>query len=105
MPDALFPFQRALVEWATRQGRSAIVADCGLAKTLMQLTWATNVHKHTGGRVLIATPLAVSFQTEREAQRFGIDAAVSRDGTPADAPITITNYERLEKFDPDQFAG
>lgn len=33
MPDFLFPFQRALVEWAVRKGRAAIFADCGLGKT------------------------------------------------------------------------
>ncbi len=30
MPDALFPFQQHLVEWALRKGRAAIFADCGL---------------------------------------------------------------------------
>ena len=30
MPDYLFDFQRALVEWAIRKGRAAIFADCGL---------------------------------------------------------------------------
>jgi hypothetical protein len=28
--DQLFPFQRALIEWACRKGRSAILADTGL---------------------------------------------------------------------------
>ena len=32
MPDFLFDFQRALVEWAVRRGRAAIFADCGLGK-------------------------------------------------------------------------
>lgn len=32
MPDFLFDFQQHLVEWATRKGRSAILADCGLGK-------------------------------------------------------------------------
>ena len=30
MPDFLFDFQKALTEWATRKGRAAIFADCGL---------------------------------------------------------------------------
>lgn len=104
MPDFLFPFQRELVEWSIRQGRAGIFADCGLGKTPMQLTWAENVHRKTGKPVLIVTPLAVSFQTQTEAEKFGIDAAVSRDGKVA-AAITITNYERLEHFDRDQFGG
>lgn len=56
MPDMLFDFQRALVEWASDKGRAAIFADCGLGKTLMQLTWAENVARHTNGRVLVLTP-------------------------------------------------
>ena len=30
MPEFLFDFQQALVEWALRKGRAAIFADCGL---------------------------------------------------------------------------
>jgi len=104
MPDFLFPFQQLLVTWAIRQGRGAIFADCGLGKTPMQLVWAENVRQRTGKPVLIVTPLAVSFQTEIEAAKFGIDAAVSRDGVVR-APVVITNYERLEKFQTDQFGG
>lgn len=104
MPDFLFPFQAELDGWAIRQGRAAIFADCGLGKTPMQLVWAENVRRHTGRPVLIVTPLAVAYQTEDEAQKFGIDAAVSRDGAVA-APITITNYDRLHLFDRDDYSG
>lgn len=104
VPDHLFPFQQDLLTWATRQGRAAVFADCGLGKTPLQLAWADNVHRRTGKPVLVVTPLAVSFQTEVEARKFGVDAAVSRDGrTPA--PVTVTNYERLEHFDTDRFGG
>ncbi len=37
MPDAAFDFQRHLIEWAVRKGRGAIMADCGLGKTLQEL--------------------------------------------------------------------
>lgn len=104
MPEFLYPFQRALVEWATEQGCVAIFADCGLGKTPMQLVWAENVRRETGRPVLIVTPLAVSFQTESEAAKFGIGAAVSRDGA-IPAGITITNYERLHLFDRAAFGG
>ena len=30
VPEFLFDFQKALVEWALRKGRAAIFADCGL---------------------------------------------------------------------------
>jgi len=104
VPDFLFPFQAALVEWAVRQGRAAIFADCGLGKTPMQLVWAENVRRHTDKPVLIATPLAVSHQSAGEAAKFGIEAAVSRNGKIA-APITITNYDRLHHFDRSEFGG
>jgi len=103
--DDLFPFQKAMVEWSLKKGRSAIFADCGLGKTLMQLSWAENVAMHTGERVLVLTPLAVSYQTVLEAEKFGIDAAIGREGHPAKAQITITNYEQLYKFNPSDFGG
>jgi len=33
--DFLFDFQRAIVKWALKRGRSAIFADTGLGKTAM----------------------------------------------------------------------
>ena len=104
LPDFLFDFQRLLLEWAIRKGRAAIFADCGLGKTPMQLVWAENIIRHTNQPVLIITPLAVGAQTVREAEKFGIQAAISRDGTPH-PNITITNYERLHYFRPEDFIG
>lgn len=104
MPDFLFPFQTELVTWAIRQGRAALFADCGLGKTPMQLVWAENVRRHTGKRILIVTPLAVAFQTEGEADKFRIEAGVSRTGKPV-APITVTNYDRLHLFNSTDYVG
>lgn len=104
LPGHLFDFQTALVEWAVRQGRGALFADCGLGKTPMALAWADQVHRRTGKPVLLLTPLAVGFQIVAEAERFGHDAALSRTGR-AVAPITVTNYEQLAKFTPDDFSG
>ena len=106
MPDLLFPFQRDIVTWAARKGRAAVFADCGLGKTFMQLAWAENVIRHTGGRVLILTPLAVSFQTVREGARLGIDVSHCRNGLDTvAAQIVVTNYERLHHFRPEDFSG
>jgi len=104
MPDALFDFQRSLVEWACRKGRAAIFADTGLGKTITQLAWAENVVRKTGGKVLVVAPLAVSRQTVHEGKKFGIEVVRSQDGKPA-GPITITNYQRLERFDSRDFVG
>lgn len=104
MPDFLFPFQAALCEWAIRKGRAAMFADCGLGKTPMQLVWAENVVRKTNRPTIILTPLAVSSQSGREAKKFGIEASVSRDGKVM-PNITITNYERLHYFKPEDFSG
>jgi len=105
VPDFLHGFQRSLVEWSCSKGRSAIFADCGLGKTPMQLVWAENVVRKTGGRVLVLTPLAVAQQTKREAHKFGIEADVCRDGKLGSASIVIANYERLHYFTPGDFQG
>lgn len=104
MPDFLFDFQRELVEWAVRKGRAAIFADCGLGKTPMGLTWASNVARKTGKPVLYLTPLAVASQTVREAEKFGIEARQSKDGAHA-GHIVVANYERLHYFSSSDFGG
>lgn len=101
----LFPHQRALTEWAVRRGRAAIFAATGLGKTRCYLAWADAVARHTGGEVLVLTPLAVAPQGAAEAVLMGLDARVARDGSEVAAPITITNYDRLHRFDPSRFVG
>lgn len=104
MPDFLFDFQKQLVEWAIRKGRSAMFADCGLGKTPMQLVWAENVVRKTNLPVLVLTPLAVAAQTVREAAKFGIEARRSA-GDVTGAHILVTNYEKLHLFNPSDFGG
>lgn len=106
MPDFLMDFQKVLVEWAVRRGRCAIFADCGMGKTPMQLVWAQNVVEKTGKPVLIGTPLAVSHQTLRESEKFGVECERRQDGgAPKTARVVVTNYERLHLFDSADFAG
>lgn len=104
IPDFLFDFQKHIVNWAVKKGRAAIFADCGLGKTPMQLVWAENIIRKTGKNVLILTPLAVSSQTLREANKFDIPATISHDGKSAKG-ITITNYEKLHYFNSSDFIG
>ena len=105
IPSILFPFQVALVEWAVHKGRAAVFADCGLGKTFIQLTWAENVARKTGGRVLILTPLAVAFQTVKEGEKIGVEVVHRRDGRQSGDRIIVTNYERLHYFEPSDYAG
>jgi hypothetical protein len=104
LPSFLFDFQADLVTWALRKGRAAIFADCGLGKTPMQLAWADQVARHMGKPVLILTPLAVTFQTVAEAEKFSINATRSAAGE-VQTPIAVCNYDRLHFFRPEDFAG
>jgi len=91
----LFDFQRFIVKRALNAGKYAIFADCGLGKTLIQLSWAEAVASHTGKRVLILAPLAVRAQTIAEAERFGVDLS----------GIDVNNYEQIDNIDCGQYAG
>ena len=99
IPDIAFDFQRHIIKKATEKGRIAIFADTGLGKTLIQLSIAKNIVNHTGGKVLILTPLAVAFQFVLEAEKLGIgDIEYSKAGNHTKS-IVICNYERLHYFD------
>ena len=104
--EYLKPFQHAIVSWAIRRGRAAVFADTGLGKTIMQLSWASDVQSHTGGKVLILAPLAVSEQTIEEGSKFGIE--IKRVPLGQDIPengIWITNYERMDAIDFSELHG
>lgn len=105
IPEFLFDFQRSMVEWAIRKGRTAIFADCGMGKTPMQLVWAENVVRKTNKPVMILTPLAVAQQTLREAAKFSIDCRRSTGKVEPGAHVCVTNYEKLHHFNPDDFSG
>jgi hypothetical protein len=102
--NMLFEFQKDIVRWALAKGKAAIFADCGDGKTAMQLEWAEKIRTRTGGKVIIIAPLAVSQQTEREGRKFGIKVNIceSMNDVTADA-VNITNYEKLQKFNADEF--
>ena len=105
IPDMAFDFQKAIIEKAVSKGRMAIFADTGLGKTLMQVAIAQNIVNHTGGKVLILTPLAVAFQFILESEKLGItDIEYSKDGSHTKS-IVICNYERLHYFNKEEFQG
>lgn len=102
--SGLLPFQKACVSWALKKGRAALFEDCGLGKTVQQLEWAHQVYKKTNKPILILAPLAVSLQTKREGEKFGIKVLVCESQKDVVNGINITNYEKLHKFEPD-FSG
>lgn len=101
----LYDFQKDIVRWALKKGKSCIFASCGLGKTPMQLSWAYQVHKHTGGKIIIFAPLAVTSQTKREAEKFGYDVKIVSCQSECVDGINITNYEKMDKFVAKEFVG
>lgn len=91
----LFDFQKYAVKTALKKGRFALFFDCGLGKTLMQLSWAEAVSNETNKKVLILAPLAVVDQTKEEAIKFGIDLDC----------FDITNYDQLKNIDLSIYSG
>lgn len=99
----MFEFQKDIVRWALKKGRAAIFAECGLGKTLMQLSWADEIRKHTGGKILILAPLAVAPQTKEEGEKFGIPVNICESQDDVIDGINITNYEKIDKFTGNSF--
>ncbi len=105
IPNIAFDFQKYVIEKAILKGRSAIFLDTGLGKTLVQLSLAENIVRHTNKKVLILTPLAVAFQFILEAEKLGIsDIEYSKDGKHT-KKIVVCNYERLHYFNEKDFEG
>lgn len=98
---SMFDFQKDIVRWALKKGRSAIFADCGMGKTLMQLEWS----KKVGGKILIVSPLSVTTQTQREGEKFGYKVTICESQEDVQDGINITNYEKLDKFECNVFNG
>ena len=100
-----FDWQKDIERWGIRKGKAAYFEDCGLGKTLQQLEWSAQVSEHTKMPVLIAAPLAVSRQTQREGKKFGYPVNICRSQNDVHDAINITNYEMLQHFDPRKFGG
>lgn len=92
----LFDFQKYAVKTALKKGKFALFFDCGLGKTLMQLSWAEAVFNKTKKKVLILAPLAVVEQTKDEALKFNISLN----------SFDITNYDQLKNIENiNQYSG
>jgi hypothetical protein len=103
--DNLFDFQKECVEFALKKGRSALFAATGLGKTMMSLSYADNIMRHTNKPVLMLCPLGVAKQHEKESHKFGFNANLSREGNSQKTQIDIANYDALHKFDLTKYCG
>lgn len=102
----LKPHQRVSVLWALRGGRRALFARFGLGKTAMQLEWCRLVQKHAGGKALIVLPLNVKREFVDDAEHLlhmppPVYVRNMAEADAADAPILMTNYERVRDGDID----
>lgn len=103
----LFDFQRDITRWALRRGRAAVFAGTGLGKTAMQVEAARVIESHTKKPVLIFAPLAVAAQTIEEAAtllKYHVLFAKTQEDIGGRG-IYITNYQKREHFNPEEFGG
>jgi superfamily II DNA or RNA helicase len=101
LPAQLYDWQTAITQWALRKGRACLFADCGLGKSFMQIAWAHALDVPT----LFLAPLCVAEQTVAEAAKLGIALHYAEGPHAIRGPLTITNYERLDRFDPSIFGA
>ena len=103
--EFLFPFQRFIVKRALKAGKYAVFANTGLGKTLIQLSWASEVTKYTNKPVLILAYLAVSGQTIKEAKKFNLTCQQYNNQKVIGQGVYITNYDQLKNIDTSLFSG
>lgn len=101
----LFGYQRDVTSFLLASGRGAAFLDTGLGKSFVALEWGRIVAAHTGKPVLMLAPLAVAPQHVREAGKFGLEARVVRDQSEVGPGINVTNYAKVDHFDPAAFGG
>jgi hypothetical protein len=101
----LFPFQRDITRWALKRGKAAVFAHTGLGKGPIQMEWCTHVSRHTGGNTLILAPLAVAQQFQREAGKFHEAVTLCESQSGVKPGVNVTNYERMDRFELESFAG
>ncbi len=98
-------WQGDITKLALARGKCALFEDCGLGKTLQLLEWSKQVIKNTKGNILICAPLGVTAQTVDEGVKFGYSVNICKSGRDVKPGINITNYDRVNKFNPADFNG
>ena len=107
LSQVLKPHQLDAVIWAVRGGRRALFESFGLGKTAQELEYCRLVVKHEGGQAIIVLPLGVRQEFTRDAaELLGMEPPVyvrsmAEVADHPDAPILMTNYERVRDGDID----
>lgn len=100
-----FDFQRDIIQWAVKLGRAALFENVGFGKTLQAAEISKQLAEFTGGKVLTLAPLGVAKQSRGEYRKHsGIELPyVKTQADVGDNQIVITNYARIQNFNPDVF--
>jgi len=102
-PNEIFEYQEWIIRHMCKHGRCAGFIDTGLGKTLIELVLAQHYAEKTNKPTLILTPLAVAYQFQNEAEKFGVaDVSQTKDGKHKTDVVTC-NYERIHNLNPDDF--
>ena len=101
----LFPFQKDVLLWDLWRGKAANFMATGTGKGPIQLCWCQHVSTYTGGETMILAPLAVAQQFEREAHKFHVPLTVCLEQSDVRQGVNVTNYDRLDHFNIEAFAG
>jgi hypothetical protein len=100
VPDKMKQCQKFSLHVALQKGKFGLFEDCGLGKSYQGLVWCQNIYQRTGKPVIALAPLAVTEQTKREGQKFGIEINDVGNGN-----IQITNYEQLDNISANLYSG
>jgi len=98
----LFDYQKDIVEWCCKLGKSALFTMTGTGKTLMELEFSRQVFIEEKKNILIVSPLAVSHQFIKEGLKIDVEVnEIRKNGIKKG--INIINYEQLHNINADEF--
>ena len=94
-----FDYQKYAIEKALERERFALYAECGLGKTVVELSFAHDVVNYTKGKAIILCPLGVLEDMQRECERlYGYRLSNLRKDKWI-TPIALMNYEGMKDID------
>lgn len=97
MNPILFQFQKDIIKWSLRTGRTLLAESCGLGKGPQLMEWCKQVSKFTDKPVIMFAPPGVKTQFKYEAEKFGYGVNIINEESDVANGTNITNYERLIK--------
>lgn len=102
----LLPHQRDAVKWAVKGGKRGLFERFGLGKTIQELEFCRIITEREGGQALIILPLGVKQEFTRDARELlkipePVYVTNMEEIWRTDAPILMTNYERVRDGDID----